>query len=87
MPRLVATALLCSFCSRFVNAADWVKHVVMEQGHCNTAVALDVNGDRDLDVIASFNGKVSLFNAPDWKEETVLHRCCALTRPNTYDVA
>lgn len=52
----------------------WKKHVVMEQGHCNTAVALDVNGDADLDVIASFNGKVSLFLAPDWKREIILHR-------------
>ncbi|MCP3696183.1 MAG: VCBS repeat-containing protein, partial [Planctomycetaceae bacterium] len=46
----------------------------MEQGHCNTAVALDANGDRHLDVIASFNGRVSLFIAPDWKREVVLHR-------------
>jgi hypothetical protein len=46
----------------------------MEQGHCNTAVALDANGDKDLDVIAGFHGKVSLFIAPDWKKEIVLHR-------------
>lgn len=52
----------------------WKKHVVMEQGHCNTAVALDANGDRYLDVIASFKGRVSLFVAPDWKRETILHR-------------
>jgi hypothetical protein len=52
----------------------WKKHVVMEQGHCNTAVALDANGDAWLDVIASFNGRVSLFIAPDWKAEVVLHR-------------
>ncbi|MGK0184880.1 MAG: hypothetical protein ACI9R3_000654 [Verrucomicrobiales bacterium] len=53
--------------------ATWKKHVVMEQGHCNTAVALDANGDSALDVIASFNGRVSLFVAPDWNE-TILHR-------------
>jgi hypothetical protein len=52
----------------------WKKHVVMEQGHCDTAVALDANGDNHLDVIASFNGKVSLFIAPDWSQEIVLHR-------------
>ncbi|HIG29520.1 MAG TPA: VCBS repeat-containing protein [Verrucomicrobiales bacterium] len=46
----------------------------MEQGHCNTAVALDANGDKHLDVIASFSGRVSLFMAPDWKHEIVLHR-------------
>ena len=54
--------------------AKWKKHVVVEQGRCNTAVALDVNGDKALDVIASFNGKVSLFVAPDWKREIILHR-------------
>ncbi len=57
-----------------LNASTWTKHVIMDQGHCNTAVALDVNGDKDLDVIASFNGKVSLFLAPDWKREIVLHQ-------------
>ena len=51
----------------------WKKHVVMEQGNCNTAVALDVNGDKQMDVIASFNGRVSLFVAPTWKE-VVLHQ-------------
>ena len=56
------------------DAAGWKKHIVMEQGHCNTAVALDANGDKNLDVIASFNGRVSLFIAPDWKKEIVLHR-------------
>ena len=54
--------------------AKWDKHVVMTQGHCNTAVALDVNGDGFQDVIASFQGKVSLFIAPDWETEVVLHR-------------
>ena len=52
----------------------WKKHTVMEQGHCNTAVAIDANGDQWLDVIASFNGKVSLFVAPTWEQEIVLHR-------------
>lgn len=52
----------------------WKKHLITQQGHCNTAVALDVNGDKLLDVIASFNGRVSLFLAPDWKSESVLHR-------------
>ena len=56
------------------HAQMWRKHVVTEQGHCNTAVALDANGDRALDVVASMNGKVSLFVAPDWRREIVLHR-------------
>jgi len=55
-------------------AQSWEKHVIMEQGHCNTAVALDANGDKHLDVIASFNGRVSLFIAPDWKTEVILYR-------------
>ncbi|MDA7662114.1 VCBS repeat-containing protein [Verrucomicrobia bacterium] len=55
-------------------ALSWKKHLIMEQGHCNTAVALDLNGDRNLDVIASFNGKVSLLLAPDWNTEVVLHQ-------------
>ncbi|BDS06508.1 hypothetical protein NT6N_15480 [Oceaniferula spumae] len=55
------------------SAQTWKKHTVTEQGHCNTAVAMDANGDRHLDVIASMNGKVSLFIAPDWKE-IILHR-------------
>lgn len=58
-------------------AADevvWEKHNVMEQGHCNTAVALDANRDGLMDVVCSFGGKVSLFIAPDWKQEVVLRR-------------
>jgi hypothetical protein len=52
----------------------WKKHLVTEQSHCNTAVAIDANGDVHLDVIASFDGKVSLFIAPDWKQEAILYR-------------
>lgn len=67
---IVVTVLLLS---SFATAGEWKKHVIMELGHCNTAVALDANGDSQLDVIASFNGRVSLFLAPDWKQETILH--------------
>ena len=69
--------LVAIACSSSLVAGDkltWKKHTVMEQGHCNTAVALDANGDKLLDVIASFNGRVSLFIAPDWKKEIILHR-------------
>ncbi|WP_186775411.1 FG-GAP repeat domain-containing protein [Rubripirellula tenax] len=52
----------------------WKKHVVMDQGHCNTAVAIDANADGLMDVVCSYGGKVSLFLAPDWKVEHVLHR-------------
>jgi hypothetical protein len=66
--------LLASGCMGQETSGPWKKHVVMEQGHCNTAVALDANGDELLDVIASFQGKVSLFLAPDWDREIVLYR-------------
>lgn len=52
---------------------SWTKHVVMEGHHCNTAVPVDVNEDQRLDVIASFDGRVSLFLAPTFSEEIVLH--------------
>ena len=66
--------LSLTVCAVQVDAQDWVKHVITEQGHCNTAVALDVNGDEHLDVIASFNGRVSLFIALDWETEVILYR-------------
>ena len=59
----------------YANAqTKWKKHLIMEQGHCNSALAIDVNNDGKQDVIASFNGKVSLFIAPDWKKEIILHQ-------------
>ena len=68
---IAAVALACPLANAEVT---WKKHTVMEQAHCNTAVALDANGDDLLDVVASFNGRVSLFIAPDWKREIILHR-------------
>ena len=70
---------LISFCFIIVTSqantqSKWKKHLVMEQGHCNSAVAIDVNKDGKQDVIASFNGKVSLFMAPDWKQEILLYQ-------------
>lgn len=75
-PLFLILATMCCACSAVIagDALTWKKHIVMEQGHCNTAVALDANGDQLLDVIASFNGRVSLFIAPDWKREIILHR-------------
>lgn len=74
--RLTALLLLVLFPAnlRAAEPTPWKKHVVMELGHCNTAIAIDANGDPLLDVIASFNGKVSLFLAPDWQREIVLYR-------------
>ena len=70
---LVAASGLASVCSAEEAKAGWKKHVITQQGHCNTPVALDANGDQALDVIASFNGRVSLLLAPDWRE-IVIHR-------------
>ncbi len=72
MRKFLLLALLFVFGE--ATAGGWTKHVITEQGHCNTAVALDVNGDRHLDVIGSFNGRVSLFLAPEWTRESILHR-------------
>jgi hypothetical protein len=71
-----ATSLLCLALVSDANAAGqggWTAHVVMDKGHCNTAVALDANRDGRKDVIASYAGKVSLFLAPDWQREIILH--------------
>ena len=76
MKKVLTAALILVLAGSFqtLSAESWKKHTVMERGHCNTAVALDANGDRHLYVIASFNGRVSLFIAPDWKQEVVIHR-------------
>jgi hypothetical protein len=70
---LVTVGIFMPLCSADEPKSGWKKHVVMQRGHCNTAVALDANGDAALDVIASYHGRVSLFLAPDWRE-TVIHR-------------
>ena len=77
MNRVIVSFALVAFASNLLIAQNWTKHVVVQQGHCNTAVAIDANGDKLLDVIASYNGKVSLLIAPDWNEEVVLHRLAA----------
>ena len=58
----------------------WKKHTVMTGHHCNTAIALDANEDGLQDVIASFAGRVSLFIAPKFDREFVLH---SLSQPRS----
>jgi len=70
---LIVFTGLSSLCGAHGGGTTWKKHLITQQGHCNTAVAIDANGDAAQDVIASFNGRVSLFLAPDWKE-IVIHR-------------
>ena len=74
LQRLLVATFIFLACVCQTLGQDWKKHVIMEQGQCTTAVAIDVNGDKLLDVVASFNGRVSLFIAPDWKRETIIHR-------------
>lgn len=71
---LTKSILIITLLHSVSTAAEWKRHTIMEQGHCNTAVALDANADKYLDVIGSFNGRVSLFIGPDWKTEVVIHR-------------
>ncbi len=52
--------------------AQWKKHIIAEsRGMINSAVAADWNGDGRIDVIASFDGKVILFQGPDWRAHTL----------------
>lgn len=73
----------------FSIAEGWKKHVVMEGGRNSTAVGADFTGDGKVDVITSYGGKVSLFAAPDWKEN-VIHRFGngkgACIHSETYDI-
>ncbi|MEC8554009.1 MAG: VCBS repeat-containing protein [Planctomycetota bacterium] len=72
LSKFLLILLLFLFC-RTSHAQVWTKHEIVAGGHCNTAVALQVNQDEKQDVIASFGGKVSLFIAPEW-QEVVIHR-------------
>lgn len=70
---VVVASSLASFSTAQEAQSGWRKHLITQQGDCYTVVALDANGDKALDVIASFKGRVSLFLAPDWCE-IVVHR-------------
>ncbi|MDF1656581.1 MAG: VCBS repeat-containing protein [Verrucomicrobiales bacterium] len=69
----IKTVLIMVLLTGNIHAGKWKKHVVMEKGQNTSAVAADYDGDGDVDVITSYAGKVSLFDAPDWTE-VVLHR-------------
>jgi len=83
--QVIVLFLLVGLCWYFVDADEkgeerlgksslvWKKHVVMAKGMNHTAVAVDVNGDKQLDVITSYDGRVSLFIAPNWEEEIVIY--------------
>ncbi|MEM0895590.1 MAG: VCBS repeat-containing protein [Verrucomicrobiota bacterium] len=53
--------------------SPWEKHVIKPptQGLIHSAIAHDWDGDGDMDVLSSFDNRVLLLEAPDWKEHTV----------------
>lgn len=85
MPSSICRILFLLFCillSRQTQAANptaWVKHVIMEESSCQTAVAADFTGDGHIDVISNSSGKCHLFIGPSWKHvilhENPEHRC------------
>ncbi|MEM9263581.1 MAG: VCBS repeat-containing protein, partial [Pseudomonadota bacterium] len=60
---------------------DWVKHEIVQRGHCNTAIALDANEDGLQDVVCSYGDRVVLHLAPTWTREVVLHRFASGRKP------
>lgn len=51
------------------NSDGWTKHVIQSpvKGMINGATANDFNGDGQMDVISSFDGRVVVFRGPEWK--------------------
>ena len=75
MNRLYLPALLSGFiglllplASLHAQSNSWVKHVVYEGEHCNTAVAGDFTGDGQVDVICNAGGETLLLVAPGWEQ-------------------
>ncbi|MEM9479921.1 MAG: VCBS repeat-containing protein [Verrucomicrobiota bacterium] len=72
-PSLALSTLL--FASMTFAETPWKKHVIKPPaiGMINSAVAHDWDSDGDVDVLSSYDNRVVLLEAPDWKEHTV-HR-------------
>ncbi|MCB1079847.1 MAG: VCBS repeat-containing protein, partial [Verrucomicrobiae bacterium] len=58
--------------------ADWAKHIIQEpaRGGINGVSASDFNQDGHVDVISSLEGRVVVYQGPDWTPHTV-HRFSA----------
>ena len=80
---LTVIALLNSCNTSEVSSkAKWKKHIVKagnpvpgSKNHfpdVNAVSANDFDKDGHIDIIASFDGKVTLFKGPDWKESVIL---------------
>jgi hypothetical protein len=54
-------------------AADWKKHIIQPPagGAINGTSTYDFDGDGQMDVIASFDRQVIVFQGPDWTPHTV----------------
>lgn len=52
---------------------SWEKHTILEKGKrmIFSSTAADFTGDGLVDVISSYQGKVILFKAPDWKQQVI----------------
>ena len=53
--------------------AEWKKHVVVTKATSiiNSAVAHDFDGDKAIDILSSYDGRVVLLRGPDWKPQTL----------------
>ena len=90
MTRFLPTLALFIFAQAgFIQAKDhpargvWKKHVIQndiapgikgQATQINTVVAEDFDRDGFIDVMASFQGKVVLYNGPDWQPKTIMAR-------------
>lgn len=57
-----------------VESNGWKKHIVLpatQRAAVNSAVAADFDSDTNVDVIASYDGKVVVHQGPDWKPHIV----------------
>ena len=67
---------LASHRSACGDESSWTKHAVQTSdgtsGQVNTVVATDVDKDGNVDLLASFDGKVILYRGPEWQETVIL---------------
>lgn len=63
---------------------SWKKHTILETNNAApgqasriaTAVAHDFDKDGHIDVISSYDGKVFLYQGPDWKPLLIVEADC-----------
>lgn len=77
---LIAGMTACESSKSAKISDPWKKHIILatndaaegQASSVNTAVANDFDQDGDVDVMASYNGKVFLYKAPDWKTYVIV---------------